>query len=120
MIDTGYGGAIDINKVSPMASFAAEAFNTTNGVSGKYFISFFSAIKLLDSDVVTINFPKEATLMPTSGTSLDCTAVSGVKSLTCSKGKTDSELIVSMTSLAYNTGLFKFSILNIRNPSSLK
>ena len=93
LIDKGSGGAIDIDKISQIASFSAEAFNTTNGVGAKYFVSFFSAIRIDSGDTLVINFPAENFLVPTSSGSKDlkCTAVNGMKAVSCVK-KTDTQL----------------------------
>jgi len=45
--------------VSPIESFGAEPLNTTNGVYGKYFLSWFTNIETQSGDIVYITFPPE-------------------------------------------------------------
>ena len=102
-----------------MSSFSAEAYNTTNGVGARYFVSFFSSIRINSGDVLVINFPVETFLIPESGKSLKCTALNGMTSVSCSKD-TDTKLVATLNGVNQLTGLFKFSIESVRNPPSLK
>jgi hypothetical protein len=77
MIDKGIGGYINVDVVSPIVSFNAEAFDTTNGVSTKYYFSWFSDIPTMNGDFIYISMPAELTMKPTSGNALDCKGQNG-------------------------------------------
>lgn len=57
IVDVGTGAAVDITKVSLMDSFSVEAFNTTNGVSDKYFITWNTNILTVNGDKLIVTFP---------------------------------------------------------------
>ena len=98
LVDKGRGGYINIELVSLMTSFGAEAYNTTNGVETKFFLSWFSNIPAMDTDIVQFNFPSELALIPQNGpdalkcigingfsqTSMSCKAVGNILVLTIS------------------------------------
>jgi len=44
LIDKGIGGGIDMKDISPIETFSAEGFNTTNGAYTKYIISWYTSI----------------------------------------------------------------------------
>ena len=58
VIDIGKGGAVDITVVSQMESFSVEAYNTTNGVADKYFITWNTNIQTINGDKLIVEFPK--------------------------------------------------------------
>ena len=62
LIDVGEGGEIDMEEISPIETFSAEAYNTTNGVWSMYSISWFTSILTQNNDLLIINFPKESTI----------------------------------------------------------
>lgn len=102
-----------------MASFSAEAQNTTNGVASKYFISFFTSIKVEDNDVLIVNFPAESEVVATSGNTLTCAAVNGASQVTCTK-ESGTLLRIALNRVTQSTGLFKISADFVKNPPSLK
>jgi len=57
LIDSGSGGYINIPDASPISSFGAEAYNTTNGVDTKYFFSWFTDVPTYNGDFVFIGIP---------------------------------------------------------------
>ena len=57
IVDVGTGAAVDITKVSLMDSFSVEAFNTTNGVSDKYFITWNTNILTVNGDKIIVTYP---------------------------------------------------------------
>ena len=118
LVDQGTGGYIDIDNVSPIESFGAEAFNTTNGAPSKYFLSWFSNIETKDGDRIVINFPVETELVPTNGNSLTCQGLNGINSVKCNAF--DSILEVILEDVTQSTGLYKISAENVRNPPSLR
>jgi hypothetical protein len=62
--------------VSPIQTFSAEAYNTTNGVSGKYFITWYTDIETDDGDNLYVNFPDEIEFVsPYKNDKLRCSAV---------------------------------------------
>jgi hypothetical protein len=58
IIDVGKGAAVDITVVSQIDSFSVEAYNTTNGVSDKYFITWNTNIQTINGDRLIVTFPK--------------------------------------------------------------
>jgi len=118
MIDNGKGGYINIDKISAIDTFNAESLNTTNGVSTKYFLSWFTSIETKNSDIIYINFPPEMTMMPTSGDYLTCNGINGIGSATCQV--TGNQLKITLNSVSQPSGLFKLSAENIKNAASLR
>jgi len=64
LIDNGKGGPFDISKLSQIESFSAEAYNTTNGVSTKYFVTWTTDILTQNKDILIVNFPKQVVFSP--------------------------------------------------------
>jgi hypothetical protein len=89
LIDEGTGGYINIDIVSPVTSFNAEAFDTTNGVTTKYYFSWFSDIPTRNGDFIYIAMPAELTMKPTGGDTLLCKGANGLgtgsTAVTCRK-----------------------------------
>ena len=83
LIDAGSGGSYDIDELSKISTFGAEAFNTTNGVATRYFLSWFTDIETEDKDVLRVTIPAELSLVPQSGSSLTCRGITGISSVTC-------------------------------------
>jgi len=76
LIDYGRGGTRDITQVAAIQTFSVEAFDTTNGVAGKYFITWYSEIETKDKDVLVLPFPPETDFVsPTKNLKLTCKAV---------------------------------------------
>jgi len=84
IIDEGKGGYINIDELSLIQSFGAEAYNATNGVVTDYNLNWFTSISTADGDTMNIEFPPELTLVPQSGRTLDCSGVNGISSVSCS------------------------------------
>jgi hypothetical protein len=76
LIDVGNGGARSILTAAAIPTFGVEAYNTTNGVAGRYFITWYSEIAAAAQDVLAIPFPAETSFAAPSGTArLKCTPV---------------------------------------------
>ena len=138
LIDYGRGGTRDVTRVAAISTFSVEAFDTTNGVAGAYFITWYTEIETQDKDVLVLPFPAETDFVsPTNNLKLSCTAVidsltkvdcafkRGVKeTITDSNGTTIEviykELSMTLTTVAKSTGLYKVRVENVRNPPSLR
>ena len=59
IIDETKGGAININKVSPLRTFSAVGKNTTNGADTTYLLSWFTDIQTNNDDKIHIVLPPE-------------------------------------------------------------
>ena len=77
LIDSGRGGYINIDQISLMTSFGAEAFNTSNGAQTKFFLSWFSNIPSQNTDLIYFTFPSELALLPSNGDALKCLGING-------------------------------------------
>ena len=98
VIDIGKGAAVDITVVSQIDSFSVEAYNTTNGVSDKYFITWNTNIQTINGDKLIVTFPKQTTMSPTkSKTVFGCTGKNGITKVTCYFNKNKpQELVIQM------------------------
>jgi hypothetical protein len=75
--------------LSPIESFSVEGYNTTNGVSTKYFLTWFTEIDSESDDYLEIHLAPEleAVLPVTSNRySLVCTGINGVEELDENRG----------------------------------
>jgi hypothetical protein len=122
LIDEGRGGYINIDVVSPVVSFNAEAFDTTNGVSTKYYFSWFSDIPTKSGDFIYIAMPPELAMVPTGGDTLLCKGANGLgtgaSAVTCRKQ--GNMLKVVLNEVTQSSGLYKITAENIRNAPSLR
>lgn len=98
IVDVGTGAAVDITKVSLMDSFSVEAFNTTNGVSDKYFITWNTNILTVNGDKIIVTFPVQTTLDPTKSKNVfACTGKNGITKVSCYfENKKPQELIIEL------------------------
>ena len=105
-----------------MVSFNAEAFDTTNGVSTKYYFSWFSDIPTESGDYIYIAMPPELTMVPTGGDTLLCKGANGLGTgpgaVTCRKQ--GNMLKVVLNEVTQASGLYKITAENIRNAPSLR
>lgn len=121
IIDEGMGGHINIDELSQIESFGAEAYNATNGVVTEYNINWFTSISTASGDVMNINFPAELTLEPTNGDGLVCSGLNGIGSVSCKRDSSNKQMmVIQMASVSQKTGLFKVRVNGIRNAPSLK
>jgi len=134
LIDKGLGGTRDITQVAALDAFSVEGFDTTNGVAGKYFVTWYSEIEAKAGDVLVLPFPPETDFVsPTNNFKLKCTAV--IDSLEKLNGvdcefKRDvklpndpvvyKELKMTLRTVLKSTGLYKVQVENVRNPPSLR
>lgn len=89
LIDSGSGAGVKIDELSDIESFSVEGYNTTNGVSTKYFITWFTEIDSEANDYLEINLaPELEAVLPVSNNrfSLVCKGINGVKDLDDNKG----------------------------------
>lgn len=94
LIDIGLGGTRSILTVAPLPTFSVEPANTTNGVSGSYFITWYSEIAARDGDVLAVPFPAETAFAPAAGASvLACEPTVGSLRVSCTfkEGVADAE-----------------------------
>lgn len=59
LIDIGYGAGVKINVLSEIPSFSIEGYDTTNGVSTKYMITWFTETDTENDDYIAITLPIE-------------------------------------------------------------
>jgi hypothetical protein len=84
LIDVGSGGTRSIETAAALPTFTVEPSNTTNGVSGSYFITWYSEIAVENGDVLAVPFPAETSFAPASGTKvLACEATVGDLRVSC-------------------------------------
>lgn len=94
IIDEGMGGHINIDELSQIESFGAEAYNATNGVVTDYNINWFTSISTANGDDMDITFPPELTLEPKTGDELPCSGLNGIGSVTCKRDATNKQMLV--------------------------
>lgn len=122
VIDVGQGAAVDISVVSQIDSFSVEAYNTTNGVSAKYFITWNTNVQTINGDSLIVNFPVQTSMAPKkSKTVFDCEGKNGIAKVTCSFNQNKpNRLIITLDQVTQETGLYKIQVEDITNPASLK
>lgn len=141
VIDETVGGAIDINKVSPLRTFSAVGKNTTNGADTTYLLSWFTDIQTNPEDKIHIVLPPEVRIphrirnLPASASSFDCKGRTGIPesagSLECGWKEAEDdagakldpprdELVISLLKVTYPTGLYKVELNSLINPPSLR
>lgn len=117
LIDSGSGGKVVVDEISPIETFNAEPFNTTNGVSTKYIFSWFTGILTKDSDKIHFTLPKELEVVE----GFSCSGLNGVVTVTCTVDPQDPKKVIAiLDKVDQGTGLFKMAFENIRNPPSLR
>ena len=121
IIDVGKGAAVDITEISQIDSFSIEAYNTTNGVSDKYFITWNTNVQTINGDIMIVTFPEQTEFSPTkSKTVFGCEGKNGITKVSCFYDKNKpKELKISLDSITQETGLYKVQVENITNPPSL-
>ena len=95
LIDSGSGAGIDIDVLSGIETFSVEGFNTTNGVSTDYYITWFTEIDTKADDYLEINLAPELEMVTRSNDdlTLDCEGLNGISSIRCEKDANSNSLL---------------------------
>jgi hypothetical protein len=122
LIDEGIGGYVNIEQLSEIKTFGAEAYNQTNAAITNYNLNWFTEIETADGDILHISFPEELTLVNNNG-AMECIGVTGVGegAVECKVGADGSnEVEIKLNDVNQKTGLFKVQIKNVQNSASLR
>ena len=122
LIDEGIGGYVNIEQLSEIKTFGAEAYNQTNAAITNYNLNWFTEIETADGDILHISFPEELTLVNNNG-AMECIGVTGVGqgAVECKVGADGTnEVEVKLNDVNQKTGLFKVQIKNVQNSASLR
>jgi hypothetical protein len=110
-----------------LASFAIEAYDTTNSAETEYLISWFTDIETKSGDIMHVALPPETKLNAEILAGKASFVCKGLTSITengaqCQYDRGPHELLITMSAIAPGSavGLFKVSVQNLINPPSLR